>query len=136
MTFGVDGLVSYHMQHADFLVSFGADFLETWLSPIEYAWKFKAMHAIRNHNKHLFFQISPYQSLTGANADHWLACRPGSEAVVALGLIREALDRGKGNVCRLHCGHIWSGLRQPLPKIVLRLIPASLRRSLQNWPPN
>ena len=93
---GVDGLASYHMQHADCLVSFGADFLETWLSPIEYAWKFKAMHAIRNHNKHLFFQISSYQSLTGANADHWLACRPGSEAVVALGLIREVLERGKG----------------------------------------
>ena len=28
---------------ADILVSFGADFLETWLSPVEYAWKFKLM---------------------------------------------------------------------------------------------
>jgi len=97
LTLGVDGLVSYRMQHADCLVSFGADFLETWLSPVEYAWKFKAMHAFRNHNKHLFFQVSPYQSLTGANADHWLACRPGSEAAVALGLIRDVLDKGKGN---------------------------------------
>ena len=97
LTLGVDGLVSYHMQHADFLVSFGADFLETWLSPVEYAWKFKAMHAFHNHKKHLFFQVSPYQSLTGVNADHWLACRPGSEAAVALGLIREVLNRGKGS---------------------------------------
>ena len=70
--FGVDGLVSYHMDQADVLVSFGADFLETWLSPVEYAWKFKAMHAVKDGNKNLFFQISPYQSLTGANADHWL----------------------------------------------------------------
>jgi len=94
--FGVDGLVSYHMDQADVLVSFGADFLETWLSPVEYAWKFKAMHAVKDGNKNLFFQISPYQSLTGANADHWLSCNPGSEAVVALGLIRQALDIGKG----------------------------------------
>jgi molybdopterin-containing oxidoreductase family iron-sulfur binding subunit len=94
--FGVDGLVSYRMDKADILVSFGADFLETWLSPVEYAWKFKAMHALRDKNKNLFFQISPYQSLTGANADHWLSCNPGSEAIIALGLVRQALDIGKG----------------------------------------
>ncbi len=94
--FGDEGLVSYHMDQADILVSFGADFLETWLSPVEYAWKFKAMHAVKNGTKNLFFQISPYQSLTGANADHWLACNPGSEAVIALGLVRQALDIGKG----------------------------------------
>ncbi|UCD79577.1 MAG: 4Fe-4S dicluster domain-containing protein [Desulfobacterales bacterium] len=94
--FGVDGLVSYHIDQADILVSFGADFLETWLSPVEYAWKFKTMHALNNGNKNLFFQISPYLSLTGANADHWLACKPDSEAVVALGLVRQALDIGKG----------------------------------------
>jgi molybdopterin-containing oxidoreductase family iron-sulfur binding subunit len=94
--FDVDGLVSYRMDKADILVSFGADFLETWLSPVEYAWKFKAMHALKDGNKNLFFQISPYQSLTGANADHWLTCNPGSEAVIALGLIRQALDIGKG----------------------------------------
>jgi molybdopterin-containing oxidoreductase family iron-sulfur binding subunit len=94
--FGVDGLVSYRMDQADILVSFGADFLETWLSPVEYAWKFKAMHAVKDGNKNLFFQVSPYQSLTGANADHWLACHAGSEAVIALGLIRQALDIGKG----------------------------------------
>ena len=49
--FGVDGLVSYRMDAADVLVSFGAEFLETWLSPVEYAWKFKAMHAVRGSEK-------------------------------------------------------------------------------------
>jgi len=95
--FGIDGLVSYHMDRADILVSFGADFLETWLSPVEYAWKFKGMHELKNGSKNLFFQISPCQTLTGANADHWLACKPGSESVIALGLVRQALDIGKGN---------------------------------------
>jgi len=94
--FGVNGLFSYHMESADVLLSFGADFLETWLSPVEYAHKFKTMHAHRNGRKNLFFQVSPFQSLTGANADHWLACKPGSESVVALGLVRQALDIGKG----------------------------------------
>ncbi len=94
--FGVKGLASYNMENADLLISFGADFLETWLSPVEYARKFKAMHAIKNGNKHPFFHISPYQTLTAANADLWFPCNPGSEAAVALGLIRNALETGRG----------------------------------------
>lgn len=95
--FGLEGLVSYLIEKADFLLSFGADFLETWLSPVEYARKFKEMHALRNGNKGRFIHVSPFQSLTGANADLWASCAPGTEATIALGLIQEALkaDRGK-----------------------------------------
>jgi len=94
--FGQSGLLSYQMQEADVLLSFGADFLETWLSPVEYARKFKAMHAFKNGQKAPFFHVSPVESLTGANADYWLACNPGSEPIVALGLVRQALDIRKG----------------------------------------
>ncbi len=107
--FGVDGLVSYRMDQADVLVAFGAEFLETWLSPVEYAWKFKAMHAVRRDEKGLFFLVSPFQTLTGANADHWLACAPGTEAVVALGLVRQMLDIGRGQ-------HLPPALREALDK--------------------
>jgi anaerobic selenocysteine-containing dehydrogenase/Fe-S-cluster-containing dehydrogenase component len=95
--FGLDGLPSYKMEDADFLVSFGADFLETWLSPVEYARKFKKMHAIDDGKKGLCVHVGPYQSLTCANADLWLSCTPGSEIVVGLGLIREALQGNRGN---------------------------------------
>ena len=94
--FGIDGLVSYRMEQADVLLSFGAEFLETWLSPVEYARKFKTMHAMSSSGKGRFFCVSPYQSLTAANADHWLACKPGSESTVALGLVRQALDINLG----------------------------------------
>jgi molybdopterin-containing oxidoreductase family iron-sulfur binding subunit len=93
---GQNGLVSYHMQQADVLVSFGADFLETWLSPVEYARKFKAMHALKEDQKAPFYHVSPVQSLTGANADYWMACNPASESIVAMGLVRQALDIRKG----------------------------------------
>jgi molybdopterin-containing oxidoreductase family iron-sulfur binding subunit len=94
--FGLKGLVSYNMQDADFLISFGADFLETWLSPVEYAEKFKAMHALKNGKKNLFFQVSPFQSLTGANADAWIPCSPSGETAVVLGLINESLKHSNG----------------------------------------
>ena len=94
--FGVSAVPSLHMDRADVLIGFGADFLETWLSPVEYARKFKDMHALQNGKKGVFIQVSPFQSLTAANADRWLACLPGGEAAVVYGLIRELLARGRG----------------------------------------
>ena len=103
----MDGLVSYRLDQADVLLAFGAEFLETWLSPVEYAWKFKAMHAARGPEKGFFFLVSPFQTLTGANADRWLACAPGTEAVVALGLVRQMLDIRRGGTCRPPCAQPW-----------------------------
>jgi anaerobic selenocysteine-containing dehydrogenase/Fe-S-cluster-containing dehydrogenase component len=94
--FGVAALPSYHMDQADFLVSFGADFLETWLSPVEYARKFKQMHAFRHGEKGWFYHISSYQSLTGANADRFFACHPDTETAIVLGLINYAFANGRG----------------------------------------
>ncbi len=94
--FGLPILPAYKMEKADFILGFGADFLETWLSPVEYAWKFKAMHALKEGRKGRFVQVSPFQSLTGANADLWLACRPEAEGLVALWLIKKALAGGAG----------------------------------------
>ena len=87
--FGSPMLPSLRLDQADLLVGFGADFLETWLSPVEYARKFKAMHGFKDGRKGLFIQVSPFQSLTGANADRWIGCRPGTEAIIILGLIHQ-----------------------------------------------
>jgi len=108
--FGMDGLPSYRMDKADLLVVFGADFLETWLSPVEYARKFKMMHAVRKGKKGRFIFVSPYQSLTGANSDLWISCNPGGEAVLALGILKELLNRDLGS--RLPDGIVASILKQ------------------------
>ena len=62
--FGVNGLISYHLQDADTLVSFGADFLETWLSPVEYAQKFKAHACSEKRGEKSVF---PYQPISILN---------------------------------------------------------------------
>jgi molybdopterin-containing oxidoreductase family iron-sulfur binding subunit len=90
-------LPGYHLDQADFLISFGADFLETWLSPVEYAAKFKAMHTLRNGRKAAFLFVGPNQTLTAANADLWVPCPAGKQSVVVLGLIHEALRQGRGS---------------------------------------
>jgi molybdopterin-containing oxidoreductase family iron-sulfur binding subunit len=94
--FGIDGLPSYRLAEADLLVSFGADFLETWLSPVEYAIGFAAMHAAGAGASGRFLHVGPYQGLTGANADRWVACAPGAESAAAMGLLKRLLDHGRG----------------------------------------
>jgi Fe-S-cluster-containing dehydrogenase component/anaerobic selenocysteine-containing dehydrogenase len=69
------------------LVSFGADFLETWGSPVDYAWQFAQMHAYREGGERGFFAwVGPHRPLTGINADLWINCRPGTEIFVAQAL--------------------------------------------------
>jgi anaerobic selenocysteine-containing dehydrogenase/Fe-S-cluster-containing dehydrogenase component len=74
---------------ADLLVSFGADFLETWGSPVDYAWQFSQMRSYRNGQRGRFIWIGAHRPLTGLNADLWIAPRPGTEALIARALAGE-----------------------------------------------
>jgi anaerobic selenocysteine-containing dehydrogenase/Fe-S-cluster-containing dehydrogenase component len=71
---------------ADVLVSFGADFLETWGSPVNYARQFADFRTVRNGRRGKFVWVGPHRPLTGLNADQWIAPRPGTEALVAQAL--------------------------------------------------
>jgi anaerobic selenocysteine-containing dehydrogenase/Fe-S-cluster-containing dehydrogenase component len=71
---------------ADYLIAFGADFLETWGSPVDYAWQFAQMHSYRNGRKGKFVWVGPHRPLTGLNADEWIASQPGTEHLVAMAL--------------------------------------------------
>jgi len=55
ISFGLDLIPSYRIDQADFLISFGADFLETWLSNVEFARQFAEFHASANPGKTLLF---------------------------------------------------------------------------------
>jgi anaerobic selenocysteine-containing dehydrogenase/Fe-S-cluster-containing dehydrogenase component len=84
-------LPSFHMERSDFILGFGADFIETWLSPVEYIRKFKAMNSVEHGTKGMFVHVGPYMSLTAANADKFFSITAGTEYMVALGLIRQIL---------------------------------------------
>jgi len=90
--FNIDGIPAYRIDQADFLISFGADFLETWLSPVEYSRQFASFHAPQDNSKNLFVFVGPRQSLTAANADQWVCVPPGTEYLAALGMIRVMIE--------------------------------------------
>ncbi len=88
-TYGKRALPSYHFDEAKVIVSLGADFLGTWLSPIEFARQYASGRKIDEKapamNKH--YQFESFLSMTGANADERFTHKPSEAAAVAVALL-------------------------------------------------
>jgi len=78
-------------QDAKLIVSFGADFLDGWGASVPQQLDFADARA-KLDGAPRFVYIGPRRSLTGLNADEWLACKPGSELAIANAL------SGKGSI--------------------------------------
>ncbi|MEQ1677350.1 MAG: 4Fe-4S dicluster domain-containing protein, partial [Chitinophagaceae bacterium] len=82
-------LPSYDFAAAKVIVSLGADFLGTWLSPVEFAKGYSTGRKIDEKNpamsKH--YQFEGHLSMTGSNADERFTHRPSETAAVALDLL-------------------------------------------------
>ena len=94
IAFGFDEIPEYDLQKAHFILSFGADFLETWLSPVEYARDFATMRAYRAGHIGRSVYVGPRLSLTGANSDEWIPVQAGYESFLALGMINTIIAEG------------------------------------------
>ena len=95
--FGLDQLPAHDFGSAKYILSFGADFLETWLSPTENQRGFADAHGFADGDVARFVYAAPRMDLTGLNADEWLATRPGTEAALALAIAGiVAAERGVG----------------------------------------
>lgn len=92
--YGVYGIPSYKFDRSEVVVSFGADFLETWISPCEFArdWATKR----KSSKPQMVFQVEPRMSLTGAKADKWVSVNPGTEVRVALAVLKKLFALGHG----------------------------------------
>jgi anaerobic selenocysteine-containing dehydrogenase len=85
--FGRNVVPTFDLAESRLVYSFGADFLESWLSPVEYQRGFARMSGVDDHGtKGRFVFLAPRLSLTGQNADEWVPLRSGSEAVMALAM--------------------------------------------------
>lgn len=93
--FGPEVIPSYRMDKADLIISFGADFLGTWISPVQYARQFALFRSGEGGGgRGLFVYVGPRLSQTAACADLWVSVRPGSQRLVALGILLALRQRG------------------------------------------
>ena len=95
--FGVEAIPSYRFADARYVLSFGVDFLETWLSPVQFAREFVAGHAISDDQMGRYVHIEPRMSMTGFSADEWVAPIPGTEGILALGIASVVLTSSPDN---------------------------------------
>src|SRR6266446_3984806 len=93
-TFNRDAIPYYAFEDAEAVLSFGADFIETWLSNVHYARTFARMHSFRDGRAGTFIHVEPRQSLTASNADEWIRNAPGTEGLLALAILRVMVDEG------------------------------------------
>ncbi|SVD57240.1 uncharacterized protein METZ01_LOCUS410094, partial [marine metagenome] len=81
--FGVTTTPHFDIGNAGIVLSFGADFLGTWGSPVMYS---QAYHKMRSGKRGRLTQIEPRMSLSGASADRWVHVKPGQEGALALSI--------------------------------------------------
>lgn len=86
LSFGHAQLPTLDLAHTGVLLSFGADFLGTWNSPVAQSGAYGRMRQGRPGVRGAFVQVEPRLSLTGASADSWIPITPGTDGVLALGL--------------------------------------------------
>ncbi|KXK40701.1 MAG: 4Fe-4S dicluster domain-containing protein [Saprospiraceae bacterium] len=95
--FGIRAIPSYKFDMAEVIVSFDADFLGTWISPVEYAAAYAKGRKITNAeqpkmSRHI--QVENHMSLTGSNADNRILVKPSEQGVAIAHLYNEIAGGG------------------------------------------
>ncbi|MBI4376946.1 MAG: 4Fe-4S dicluster domain-containing protein [Elusimicrobia bacterium] len=85
LSHGRRALPRYRFEKARSIVSLDADFLGTWISPVEYAAGWRAGRVPLGNPARMSYhlQLESRMSLTGANADRRIVIPAGSEALIA-----------------------------------------------------
>jgi molybdopterin-containing oxidoreductase family iron-sulfur binding subunit len=94
--YGVE-MPRYNIDKAKVVLSFGADFLGAWVSPMHFSQQYAQFRRGVDGQRGVLIQVESKMTLTGANADRWIPLRPGTEGILALGIIN-ALGTATGDI--------------------------------------
>ena len=92
-TFGDRVIPAYHFDKAEVIVSFNADFLGTWISPVEYTQQYSKGRKPGQGKMSRHIQVESHMSLTGSNADNRILVKP-SEQGAAIAYLANAIVGG------------------------------------------
>jgi len=87
-SYGKRALPAYHFENAKTIVSLGADFLGTWLSPTEFAKQYAQGRRVSAKNLEMskHYHVEANHTITGAAADERATCKPSQIGAVAVAL--------------------------------------------------
>jgi molybdopterin-containing oxidoreductase family iron-sulfur binding subunit len=105
LSFGKSMIPDYDFSKAKTIVSFGADFLNSWLLPTQFVSQYSKRRNPDNDWMSKHYQLESIMSITGSNADERVMIKPSEEAAVLSALIKA-------------CGGSLSGFNATLPTTV------------------
>lgn len=94
-SFGRKEIPGYRFDKADVIASFNADFLGTWISPIEYSAQYsknRKIKDIENPKMSRHIQVESFMSLTGSNADNRILVKPSEQGAAIVNLYNEIAE--------------------------------------------
>ncbi len=94
IAFDMKVIPDYRFDKAELIVSFSADFLGTWLSPVEYSKQYSSKRKPEGEMSQLI-HFESGMSLTGSNADKRIQIKPSQEAAILLNIYNE-LNKDSG----------------------------------------
>lgn len=93
LTQGIYDLPAYDVENANYLLSFGANFLEAGSNPQRMISGFTFLRRGRATRGKVVV-IDPRQGIHGAKADEWIPIKPGTDAALALGMANVIIRSG------------------------------------------
>ena len=88
-----DVLPDFDFENANIILSFGADFLSTWISPTRWNRGYGEFRQGEGRSERgSLYQVDSRFSMTAANADKWIPIRPGWEGHLALSIAHVIVD--------------------------------------------
>ena len=94
--FDQDVMPDFDIERAKYILSFGADFLNTWMSPVRYARGYGEFRQ-GDRERGTLVHVESRFSMTAANADRWIYVRPGMEGILALSIAQVIISEELGN---------------------------------------
>lgn len=122
--FGRKVIPGYRFDAADLIVSVGADFLGSWISPVEYAGQYGKRRKVSNDSKAMnrHVQVESYLSLTGSNADRRIMVKPSEEGAALLHIYNIIAANSGGSAAAT--AKIDAGAKEALAKVAAELMAA------------
>jgi len=96
--FGAAIIPGFHFDRAEYILSFDADFLGTWIAPVEFARDYASTRKVSAAHPHMskHVQVESALSMTGSNADERIPVTP-RESVLMLGAIYNKIAAAVGH---------------------------------------
>jgi len=89
LSFGSRLIPEYRFDKAKLILSFGADFLGSWIAPTEFSWQYSQGRKPTEENPSMsrHIQVESGMSMTGSNADTRIVIKPSEEKGVLANLL-------------------------------------------------